>query len=76
MLSLLVRFLLYNFPPKVMAQASSEAAKVLVDDTIEALKSNDTSKAQVRLNILNQQLPTFVNSSSIQSVKVLLDDVI
>jgi hypothetical protein len=32
-----------QIPPKVMGQASSEAAKVLVDDTIEALKSNDTS---------------------------------
>jgi hypothetical protein len=27
------------------------------------------------LSILNQQLPTSVNSSSLQSVKVLLDDV-
>ena len=65
-----------HLPPKAMAQVnSSEAAKVLLDDTIEALKSNDTSKAQVHLNILNQQLPTFVNSSSVQSGKLLLDDV-
>jgi hypothetical protein len=58
-----------------MAQASSEATKVLVDDVIQALKVNDTEKAQVHLSILNQQLPTFVNSTSLQSVKVLLDDV-
>jgi hypothetical protein len=39
------------------------------------MKSNDTNRAQIHLNILNQQLPTFVNSSSIQSVKNLLEDV-
>jgi hypothetical protein len=59
-----------------MAQTPpSEEAKVLVDDTIQALKSNDTSRARTHLNILNQQLPTFVNLTSIHSVKVLLDDV-
>jgi len=58
-----------------MAQSPFEAAKVLVDDAIEAFKSNDGRKAKIYLNILNQQLPIFVNSSSIQSVKVLLDDV-
>ena len=64
-----------QLPQKVMAQAPpSEGAKVLVDDVIEALKSNDISKAQIHLSILKQQLPTFVNSTSLQSVKVLLDD--
>jgi len=60
---------------RARAQAPLEGAKVLVDDVIQDLKSNDSSKAQVHLNILNQQLPTFVNSSSLESVKVLLDDV-
>src|SRR4051794_32053091 len=66
-----------QIPQKVMAQATppSEEAKVLVDDVIEALRTNDTKKAQMHMNILNQQLPTFVNSTSIQSVKVLLEDV-
>ncbi|MFL6378807.1 MAG: hypothetical protein ACJ72R_15285 [Nitrososphaeraceae archaeon] len=57
---------------RVMAQTPSEGANVLVDDIIQALKSNDTKRAQIHLNILNQQLPTFVNSTSLESVKVLL----
>jgi Big-like domain-containing protein len=60
---------------RAMAQTPSEGAKVLVDDVIQALKANDTNKVQVHLSILNQQLPTFVNSTSLESVKVLLDDV-
>ena len=64
-----------QLPPREMAQvAPSEAAKVLVDDTIQALKANDISKGQIHLNILNRQLPTFVNSILLESVKVLLDD--
>jgi len=64
-----------QFPPKAMAQVPpSEEAKGLVDDVIQALKVNDTEKAQVHLSILNQQLPTFVNSTWLQSVKILLDD--
>jgi hypothetical protein len=65
-----------KIPQKAMAQTSHpEAAKVLVDDVIQALKSNDTSRAQIHLSILNQQLPTLANSTSLQSAKVLLDDV-
>ena len=64
-LPLLVHFPLLQLPPKVMAQASSEGAKVLVDDVIQALKNNDTSKAQIYLNILNQQLTA---NSSITAV--------
>jgi hypothetical protein len=46
-----------QLPPKVMAQVSPyEGAKVLVDDIIEALKNNDTNRAQIHLNILNQHL--------------------
>jgi hypothetical protein len=63
-----------QLPPKVMAQAPSEGAKVLIDDAIQDLKANDTEKAQVHLSILNQQLSTFINSTSIQTVKVLLYD--
>jgi len=65
---------------KVMAQtnttgsAYSEGAKVLVDDTIQALKNKDINKAVVHLDILNQQLAALGNLSSVQSVKVLLDD--
>ena len=64
--ALMILVILSIFPvlqlsPKVMAQAPSEGAKVLVDDVIQALKSKDTKKAQIHLNILNQQLPTFVN---------------
>jgi hypothetical protein len=65
-----------QLPPKVMAQASSEAVGVLVDDVIQALKANDIQKANVHLNILIQQLPSLGNSPSTQSiVKVLLDDI-
>ncbi len=64
-----------HIPRKVMAQVPpSEGAKVLIDDAIQALESNDISRAQVHLNIFNQQLSTFINSSSLESVKVLLDD--
>ena len=65
----------FQLPPKVTAQTPSEGAMVLVDDVIQDLKANDMKKAQVHLGILDQQLPTFVNSSSIQSIKVLLNDV-
>jgi hypothetical protein len=59
-----------QLPQKVMARTTpSEGSKVLVDDIIQDLKSNDTQKAQLHLNLLNQQLPT------IQSVKVLLNGV-
>src|SRR5215212_8497076 len=66
-----------QLPPKAMAQTpATEGAKVLLDDIIQDLKyNNNTEKAQVHLSILDQQLPRFANSSSIQSVKVLLEDV-
>ena len=60
-------FPVLQIPPKVMAQVPSEGAKVLIDDAIQALKANNTKKALVHLNILNQQLPTFVNSTSLES---------
>ncbi|MFL6433350.1 MAG: hypothetical protein ACJ71O_06420, partial [Nitrososphaeraceae archaeon] len=57
-----------QLPPKAMAQTpATEGAKVLLDDIIQDLKSNNTEKAQVHLSILDQQLPRFANSSSIQS---------
>src|SRR5919197_2492150 len=47
----------YSSLPMVLAQPPSEAVKVLVDDAIQALKSNDVKKANdVHLSILNQQL--------------------
>lgn len=58
-----------QIPPKVMAQAPppSEGAKVLVDDVIQDLKSNDTKKAQVHLSILNQELARVGNLSLLES---------
>jgi hypothetical protein len=38
------------------------------------LKNKDGKKALVHLNVLNPQLTTLGNSSSIQYVKVLIDD--
>jgi outer membrane protein assembly factor BamD (BamD/ComL family) len=64
-----------QLPPKVMAQTPSEAVRVLVDDVIQALKANDIKKANVHLSLLNQQLSSLGNSSSVQPVvKVLVDD--
>jgi hypothetical protein len=83
--ALMILVIISSFPllsilqlsPKAVAQVnSSEGAKVLVDDAIQALKSNDTNRAQIHLNILNQQLPTFVNARSFESIKVLLDDAV
>jgi hypothetical protein len=37
-------FPVLQLPPKVLAQTPSEGAKVLIDDTIQALKSNDTER--------------------------------
>jgi hypothetical protein len=65
---------------KVMAQtnttttSSTEGAKVLVGDTIQALKNKDINKVVVHINILNQQLSALGNSSLVQSAKVLVDD--
>jgi hypothetical protein len=53
---------------------SMEGEKVLVDDAIQALKNNDSNKAVIHLNILNQQLSALGNSSLVQSAKVLVDD--
>lgn len=50
-----------------MAKASSEGAKALVDDAIQALKSNGTKKAQVHLSILNQELARVGNLSLLES---------
>ena len=63
-----------QLPPKAMAQAASDGAKILTDDVIQDLKSNDTKKAQVHLNILNQQLTSLGNTGSIQSSKILIND--
>jgi hypothetical protein len=65
-------FLVFEPPPKVMVQASSpqsEGAKLLVDDVIQDLKSNDTKKAQVHLDILT---PNFLHIHSCANSKLLL----
>jgi hypothetical protein len=53
----------------------SESVKVLVDDVIRDLKSNDTKNTQLHLSILNQQL-SLENLTSLESVKVLMSIVI
>lgn len=45
------------------ASSSFEGAKVLLNDTIQALKSRYTKGALVHLNILSQQLTALGNSS-------------
>jgi hypothetical protein len=52
----------------------SASTKVLVDDVIRDLKSDDIKNAQLHLTILNQQL-SLQNSTSLESAKVLIDDV-
>ena len=55
-LVVIISFPVVSFlPPKAMAQAPSEEAKVLVEDVVQALKTNDTEKAQAHLSILNEQ---------------------
>jgi hypothetical protein len=41
--------------PESNGSSSSEGAKVLIDDAVQALKVNDTEKPTVHLNIPNQQ---------------------
>jgi hypothetical protein len=65
----------FNTTNTTASTSSTEGAKVLVDDTIQALKNKDVNKAVVHLNLINQQLSALGNTSSVQSVKVLLDDV-
>jgi hypothetical protein len=60
-----------QLPPKVMAQtASPESVKVLVYDTIQALKSNDTGRAQIHLNLVKQQLTPKASSITTSSPSV------
>ena len=64
----------YGIPQQVFAHAttassSSGAARLLVDDVIQDLKTNESKKASVHLSILNQQLATLGNSSLVQFAK-------
>jgi hypothetical protein len=71
-LCLMILVIISSFP---IVNTLQVPPKAMPDDVIQALKVNDTEKAQVHLSILNQQLPSFANPSSVQSVKVLLEDV-
>jgi hypothetical protein len=56
------------------SSSSSEGAKVLIDDTMQALKNNDSNKAVVYINILNQQIAVWPDSIFKQLIKILLSD--
>jgi hypothetical protein len=43
---------------------------------MQEIQNNDTSKALERMNLADQQLSTAGNSTSIQEVKVFIDDAI
>jgi asparagine N-glycosylation enzyme membrane subunit Stt3 len=58
----------------VIAQTNpSNLTKVLVEDAVQALKSNDTDKALIRLNLAHQQLAELGNSNN---SKLLIDNAI
>jgi hypothetical protein len=58
----------------VLAQTNpSNITKVLVEDAVQALKSNDTDKALIRLNLAHQQLAEHGNSNN---SKLLIDNAI
>ena len=56
--------------------STSSGLKSLVEDAVQALQSNDTNKALERMNLADQQLSTAGNSTSIQEVKVFINDAI
>jgi hypothetical protein len=52
-----------------------EAAKILIDDAVDALKNNDTGKAIMHMNLANQQLGLAgSNSTLVETVKVFITD--
>jgi hypothetical protein len=53
-----------------------QIVKFLLEDSVQALQSNDSNKALERMNLADQQLSTVVNSTSIQEAKVSVDNAI
>jgi hypothetical protein len=66
-------------PENVAAQQplSEPIIKLLVNDTINALKSGDTNKALTHMNLVDHELAAVAgNSTSIQTLKLLVEDAI
>jgi len=70
-----------DVPQKATAQNSSDSSiqetKALIDDAIQALKNNDTNKARIHINILNQRVAVLMpntNTNAVVIVKILLSD--
>ena len=53
-----------------------QLVKFLLEDSVQALQSNDSNKALERMNLADQQLSTVRNSTSIQEAKVFVRDAI
>ena len=49
-------------------------AQILLEDSIDSLKRNDMKGALLHLNFSSQQLEAGVNSTAIQTVRILIDD--
>jgi hypothetical protein len=57
-------------------RSSILSIKSLIEDAMQEIQSNNTSKALERMNLADQQLSTAGNTTSIQEVKVFIDDAI
>jgi phage gp29-like protein len=56
--------------------SSTLSIKSLIEDAMQEIQNNDTSKALERMNLADQQLSTAGNTTSIQQEKVFIDDAI
>jgi hypothetical protein len=70
-----------NMIGKVAASTSTsptilQIVKFLLEDSIQALQSNDSNKALGRMNLADQQLSTVRNSTSVEEAKVFVRDAI
>ena len=57
-------------------RSSTLSIKSIIEDAMQEIQNNDTSKALERMNLADQQLSTAGNTTSIQEVKVFIDDAI
>jgi hypothetical protein len=57
-------------------RSSPLSIKSLVEDAMQEIENNDTSKAPERMNLADQQISTAGNTTSTQEVKVFIDDAI
>ena len=57
-------------------RSSTLSIKSLIEDAMQEIQNNDTSKALERMNLADQQLSAAGNTTSIQEVKVFIDDAI